>query len=464
MMMAHSSNDYCGEGDGRGCNTFFQTTTAIGITSAAATTSAVSSLVILVIIGRSQIQLRSVYHRIIASMAFFDLIGSMAMALTTVPMPRDTIYPYHASMYGNVQSCEAQGFFFVFGCSGSFLINCGLHIFYVSIIQFRTSDCRIRFVLEPCIHVVTWVFAIVTSVFLLVYGLYNPHPYESYCSVSPYPYLCATSEEECIRGDLVSHTGMIIAHNVFVFIVACGALNLFVCAGFIIFGSWKDHTFPNHSCPNNSDHIAWRAMRKTLCIQASMYIGGFILTYAFAVLGLFGENNVVYGLYCFFFPLQGFYNGFMFISHKVHNMKRVRPSLTIGRAVKLILTQPIEMQELQISGLSIVSCRSEVDFIDDISKSSLGPSVEDASKNVQLSCFSSHGELSFMFDGGRFSSTCAPKESECSVQPKKDAGSDMKSTEEMDDLEDDFFSKGEEDLSFGDDSTVQATSRIRNVL
>ncbi len=145
-------------------------------------------------------------------------------------------------------------------------------------------------------------------------------------------------------------------------------------------------------------------------------------------------------------------------------MKRVEPSITYCKALRIILTQPTEMPEVKMSGLSVVSCRrnDSGDMVDDISKSSLGSSVEEASRDVQLSCFSSHEELSFMFDCAQYSSTCAPPEGKDS-ETKKDRRSAVESTEEMDDV-DLSLDDDNEGLSFNDDSTVQATSRLRNIL
>ncbi len=160
-----TNSNYCNSGTVKlGCGSFFQTVAAISITSVSATVSALSSFIILVVIARSQIRLGSAYHRIIAGMAFFDLVGSLAMMLTTIPMPPDTIYPFQGAVYGNVGTCEAQGFFFVFGYSGSFFMNCSLNLFYVSLIHFRMADWKIRRLLEPCAHIFSWGFAIGTSV------------------------------------------------------------------------------------------------------------------------------------------------------------------------------------------------------------------------------------------------------------------------------------------------------------
>jgi hypothetical protein len=49
--------------------------------------SAVSSALIIYVILRSEARLSSIYHRIMFGMSLADICGSIAMALTSLPMP-----------------------------------------------------------------------------------------------------------------------------------------------------------------------------------------------------------------------------------------------------------------------------------------------------------------------------------------------------------------------------------------
>ena len=148
-----SSENYC-DVHREGCGSFFRTNAASVIATSSASVSAVSSLSILYVIFISEMRFKSVYHRLMTSLATFDFISSLAIALTTVPMPRDVIYPYEGGrVYGTVATCEAQGFASIFGGVGSFFISLGLSVFYVSIIQFRIKDRPLKRYLEPCIHI-----------------------------------------------------------------------------------------------------------------------------------------------------------------------------------------------------------------------------------------------------------------------------------------------------------------------
>ena len=143
-----------------GCDSFFLTKTASYIATTTSTVSIISSISILYIVARSTQKFRSSYHRIMTSIAIFDLVGSLAMSLSTIPMPKDVIYPFEGGrVYGNTETCEAQAFLILFGCIGSLLMFWGLQIFYVSIIQFNISDKVLRRYLEPAIHICAWLFA-----------------------------------------------------------------------------------------------------------------------------------------------------------------------------------------------------------------------------------------------------------------------------------------------------------------
>ena len=151
-----SINNYC-DHPSKPCDTFYFTGCASYLATTGGIISAVSSLIVLIVVYRSEIRFRSVYNRMMMCMAIFDFISSIALSFTTIPMPIDAIYPFKGKgMLGNVLTCEVQGFATIFGYIGSFLMNCGLNIFYISIIQFRISDLKMRRYFEPSILILAW--------------------------------------------------------------------------------------------------------------------------------------------------------------------------------------------------------------------------------------------------------------------------------------------------------------------
>jgi hypothetical protein len=148
------------------CTTFYLTSNAQYPAALSGAISAISSLLVMLVVFRAlrMGNFTSVYHRIIMSMALFDFISSISISFTTIPMPRDVIYPFDGGSYGNVESCEAQGFGFVIGCTGSFIAGCGLHLFYVSMIHFQMGDRNIRKYLEPLIQGFAWIASLSVAV------------------------------------------------------------------------------------------------------------------------------------------------------------------------------------------------------------------------------------------------------------------------------------------------------------
>jgi hypothetical protein len=54
--------------------------------------SAISSMLIMYVIVRSSRGLSTIYHRIMFCMSVFDIFTSVAMGLTTLPMPKDDLW------------------------------------------------------------------------------------------------------------------------------------------------------------------------------------------------------------------------------------------------------------------------------------------------------------------------------------------------------------------------------------
>ena len=91
--------------------------------------SAVSSATIIYLIFRSQTRLSSIYHQIMLCMSIVDITSTLAMVLTTIPMPREMPqekelgFEWPGGRYGNHATCAAQGFFVVSGSVAMFGFN-----------------------------------------------------------------------------------------------------------------------------------------------------------------------------------------------------------------------------------------------------------------------------------------------------------------------------------------------------
>ena len=168
---------------------FFFTKTAIVIPTVTGSLSFLSSFAIVVFVIRSRSN--TVYHRILFVMSLFDMMSSLAIALTTLPMPSDVSYPYSGPSYGTVKTCEAQGFAYLIGGAMTLCMNSVLNIYYLCTLRYNMSEKVFSRYIEPALYI----FAIISSLPIVVSlvlqkDLFNPSVYDSLCVPDTYPFRC----------------------------------------------------------------------------------------------------------------------------------------------------------------------------------------------------------------------------------------------------------------------------------
>eukprot|EP01083_Nonionella_stella_P065491 171655_1 len=183
------------------------------ITTISGTLSALSSILIMSIILRTQSKLSSTYHLIMFFMSFWDTIGSIAVALTTIPMPSDVgmVYDFEFKSYGTASTCEAQA---IISGIARFLImasNCALNLFYISTIRYHVAEEKFKWRALPIIFLVGCSIIAYLVVIEINSEYLNPQPFMNHCGSGVYPYNCdgkrsdsnlqrAAKQRECIRG------------------------------------------------------------------------------------------------------------------------------------------------------------------------------------------------------------------------------------------------------------------------
>lgn len=116
--------------------------------------SIVSSLLIVIAIFRSQLKFTRIYNRIMLGISTMDIISSIPIPFTTLPIPIEDTTSKLPGAAGNIFTCNIQGFVANFGYMGSLLYSGGLTLYYFCRIQCKTSDYDFRKVREKVIHVV----------------------------------------------------------------------------------------------------------------------------------------------------------------------------------------------------------------------------------------------------------------------------------------------------------------------
>jgi hypothetical protein len=306
--------------------------------------SAIASSLIIVAIFKSDTKLKTVYHRIMFFMSCADISGSIAMALTTLPMPKHmsqeimdidgnlSLYENWAGIkLGNTQTCEAQAFFYSFGVSTMYAYNAMLCIYYVCAIVFGMREDRIIKNVEPFLHLFAFALGFGPAVFSLVSDLNNPGGV--WCTSIPIG--CNYNNEQeskCIRGmksakgilakSVLCFIGMImfiILTSLVMVIVKVIKIDRILRVYYTIHSRIRGDISAQH--PFAAKVHQYHSNTKVILIQSLCYIFVFMMTLNppfIKALGLsrikdststwFHVPTYVHYLYLIFMPLQGFFN------------------------------------------------------------------------------------------------------------------------------------------------------------
>ena len=165
--------------------------------------SAISSLVLITIILRSSIGLKSLYHRIVFCMNLANICSSTAMGLATIPMPKDMIYTqFKAVSYGNTTTCTAQAAVGLIFSQAALMYFIALCIYHLLSIKYKMTEAMIRKKVEPWFHAIIAIIQSITLILCIDAKILNVSPNEQFCTVSFYPWYCDWYEEDCQLRDV----------------------------------------------------------------------------------------------------------------------------------------------------------------------------------------------------------------------------------------------------------------------
>jgi hypothetical protein len=314
------------------------------------------------VIMRSERRLSSIYHRIMFGMSIADICGSIAMALTSLPMPsympKEEIYGYHwaGTRLGNTYTCNAQGFFATFGMVCMFNYNAMLCLYYACAIALTMRERNIKKYVEPILHGLPILAGLAFSVPPLFYDMHNPGiSAYAWCGPTPYPNECSVYENvECIRGDPKVTKGFQVLLLVVIMYVFC---IIFVALGLVVWTVIQTDCVMAHISKMYCDRgyndlskvLEKHRNTKAVVIQAFSYITAFLLGVIPPLLLSVGAvdtsgnsqvetTNILEKLTLIFLPLQGFFNFIIFVSFKVYNYRRVREDVSICRVIALLFS------------------------------------------------------------------------------------------------------------------------------
>jgi hypothetical protein len=315
--------------------------------------SATASLLIIFLIFRTRRKLSSIYHRIMFGMSVYDVLCSLAISLTTLPMPKDLPsgmthgFEFAGRRFGTVQTCEAQGFFFVFGFVGMFSYNGMLCVYNTCSITLGMKELKIKRCVEPILHIIPFSIGLTIAVPPLQHGLYNPTNWDAWCTIAlpekNEDYNSPSGYDDLIR-NYTNYDSLIAILISILFVV------IFLCLGSIVYKIalvQRQLYKQNLRIRRRSQALEQVALShkntKVIAIQALAYIVAFLLSLSFLfVRAVTKETVLTIRLSWIFMSLQGVYNFLIFFSHKVYIYRRVHKDESIWSVTKNLFGADVE--------------------------------------------------------------------------------------------------------------------------
>ena len=339
------------------------TTGAIAIATCSGSVSFLCSMITVYIILKSpKAVFHTPYHRIMLLLSTGDMITSLGVALTTLPMPKDVVYAFAQKSYGNVLTCSIQAMVVISGSAGTLLISSLLYIYYLCSLVFQMSDAKFRKYVETPFIMGSIGFLLYLLIAIVDFENMNPSPKAVWCSNEKYPFDCNTNlddgEQECRGRDGV---GDDYDKNTFSVIVLVFSILILVMFLIIFFFYRNERKLQKLALPDENENTTsaderigsiidelkeQRAETKRITQQSLLYITAFFTTWAFPMLYFYlHENHLIAALRLLLFPLQGLFNFMIFLYHKVdalHLKRKSNGDVEINNfdAIKTILLHP----------------------------------------------------------------------------------------------------------------------------
>jgi len=150
----------------------------------AAPFSLFGSSAMLYVISRSRARLSTTLNRLLVGLCVGDIMFSFSMLFSKAILkfeedrewfnPDGSVFPYTAVFTSNQAACSTQGFFVSVGTWVGPLNNCALCIYYVCVVNLNMSVAKIKKKVEPFLHAIPWMTAIIISSISVATRSINP--------------------------------------------------------------------------------------------------------------------------------------------------------------------------------------------------------------------------------------------------------------------------------------------------
>jgi hypothetical protein len=148
-----------------------------------------------------------------------DCMASLAISMTTLPMPRGVIYPFAGKSFGNTATCVIQGSAYLIGNTFVFCMSFLLNIFYL--FTLTTGGCffccccfnamtrrrmtgrmqeNFKWFIEAPLFIISFLVGFLLPMIYFDSEIINPSPNDTFCSIYSYPQGCNKVDTPSCRG------------------------------------------------------------------------------------------------------------------------------------------------------------------------------------------------------------------------------------------------------------------------
>jgi len=281
-----------------------------------------SSTIVFMVLSDMKQKLSRPKNRFMLAMSFVDILQSVAMALSALPLPSES---GNYGARGNHATCAAQRFFIFLGLTMPLYI-CSLNFYYLLTIRYNFKRQQFSSKIEPSLHLVSLGIPLFSAIKIsfddcqddVTYGFLRYAP--KFVSIG---FLGTVSY--CVCFTLFSMTS--------------------VCHAVISQrDSMKKYSYASPSRRNNQMSLNARGTT----IQALMISSTFVLTSIFPLINTIVNlasratpvSPVLTILSALFYPLQGFWNAILYIYPGVQHVQNMNPEKSISEAIKDVIFNP----------------------------------------------------------------------------------------------------------------------------
>jgi hypothetical protein len=289
------------------------------------------------------------FHRVMIGLSIGDIILSTGLLLQPILIP--PINPIYQFAVGNTATCSALGFMMRFPVTVA-IYNCYLSLYFnFSVRNGWKESTSIRW--EVAAHSFAFAVPIIFGIAGVLTESFNPLPLIHVCDFGAYPAGCAINDElDCIRGENCISQDWV---NLCIILLAAAG-SIWGTASVYIFVRRKTqasrrHSFRGAAALDNQKTVKDVAHQAVLYMLA--YLNGIlwalVTRIVFDTIEVQGKDHEP-GFYTLavlsyiFFPLQGFWNSYIYIRPRYLTWLKVNPEGTRLWAVRKVFSseEPIE--------------------------------------------------------------------------------------------------------------------------